>query len=42
MKIVDKEPDLLPLVTIRTDMSNKAFTIEEFLTAIGKLKVRMR
>lgn len=42
MKIVDKDPELLPLITIRTDMSNKAFTIEEFLTTIQKLKVRTR
>lgn len=42
MNIVDKEPELLPIVKIRTDMSNKIFNIEEFLTSIQKLKVRMR
>lgn len=42
MKVVDKDPELLPLMTIRTDMSNKTFTIEEFLTVIQKLKVRTR
>ena len=42
MNIVDKEPEILPIVKIRTDMSNKIFNIEEFLTSIQKLKVRMR
>lgn len=41
MTIVDKDPELLPLIKIRTDMSNKLFTIEEFLTIVGKLKIRM-
>lgn len=42
MTIVDKEPELLPLVKIKTNKSSKDLSIEEFLTAIGKLKVRMR
>ena len=41
MTIVDKDPELLPLIKIRTDMSNKLFTIEEFLNVVGKLKIRM-
>jgi len=41
MTIVDKEPELLQYIKIRTDMSNRAFTIEEFLTSIQKLKIRM-
>lgn len=40
MIIVDKEPELLPLIKIRTDMSNKIFTLEEFLTTIQKLEIR--
>jgi len=42
MTIVDKQPELLPLVKIRSDMSRKIFTIEQFLTAIQKLKVRIK
>ena len=42
MNIVDKQPELLPLVTIRSDMSKKSYSIEEFLTAIQKLKIRSR
>ena len=42
MKIVDSQPEILPLIKIRSDMSPKIFTIEQFLTAIGKLKVRTR
>jgi hypothetical protein len=42
MKIVDREPELLPLVKIATDMSKATFTVEEFLTAIQKLKVRIK
>ena len=42
MTIVDKDPELLPLIKIRTDMSSKIFSIEEFLTVIQKLKIRMR
>ena len=42
MNVVDKDPELLPLMKIRTDMSNKIFTIEEFLTVIQKLEIRMR
>jgi hypothetical protein len=40
MKAVDSTPELLPLMRIRSDMSNKIFTIEEFLTAIRKLKIK--
>ena len=42
MAVVDKDPELLPLMKIRTDMSNKIFSIEEFLTVIQKQKIRMR
>lgn len=42
MTMVDKEPELLPLVTIRTDTSNKKYTIEQFLTEINKLQIRTR
>lgn len=42
MTIVDREPELLPLVKIRTDMSNKILSIEEFLTTIQKLKIKTR
>ena len=42
MNLVDKEPELLPLVQIRSDMSKKLYSIEEFLTQIQKLKIRMR
>ena len=42
MNVVDKDPELLPMMKIRTDMSNKIFSIEEFLTVIQKLKIRMR
>jgi len=42
MKIVDREPELLSLVKIATDMSKATFTVEEFLTAIQKLKVRIK
>ena len=42
MTIVDKQPELLPLITIKTDMSDKALNIEKFLTAIQKLKIRMQ
>ena len=42
MAVVDKDPELLPLMKIRTDMSNKIFSIEEFLTVIQKHKIRMR
>ena len=42
MKIVDKDPELLPLIKIRSDMSKKIFSIEEFLTVIQKLKIRTR
>jgi hypothetical protein len=42
MTVVDKDPELLPMMKIRTDMSNKIFSIEEFLTVIQKHKIRMR
>lgn len=42
MKIVDSNPEILPLIKIRSDMSKEIFTIEQFLTAIQKLKVRMK
>jgi len=40
MNMVDKRPDMLPHVTIK-DAGNKSHTIEEFLTRIAKLKVRI-
>lgn len=42
MTVVDKDPEILPMMKIRTDMSNKIFSIEEFLTVIQKHKIRMR
>lgn len=42
MKLVDSQPEVLPLVRIRSDMTSKVYSIEEFLTAIQKLKVRSR
>ncbi len=42
MTVVDKDPELLPLMKIRTDMSKRLFTIEEFLTTIQKLKIKTR
>ena len=42
MKVVHTKPELLPLMKIRSDMSKEIFTIEQFLTAIQKLKVRMK
>jgi hypothetical protein len=40
MKLVDQQPELLPQVTIKTD-KNETLTIEEFLTRIQKLKIRI-
>ena len=42
MTVVDKDPELLPMMKIRTDMSARIFSIEEFLTVIQKLKIRIR
>jgi hypothetical protein len=42
MHLVDKDPEALPHVRIATDMSKKLFTVEEFLTAIQKHKIRMK
>tara|TARA_R110001592_G_scaffold306200_1_gene579109 strand:- start:541 stop:786 length:246 start_codon:yes stop_codon:yes gene_type:complete len=39
MKIVDKKPEILPDVRIKTD-KGKELTVEQFLTQIQKLKVR--
>lgn len=39
MKLVDKQPELLESITIKTD-KNKCITVAEFLSDIGKLKVR--
>jgi len=39
MSIVDKKPDLLTTLTIKTD-TNKTLTIEQFLTEISRLKIR--
>ena len=38
MKMVDKTPELLTQVTIKTDQG-KSLSVEEFLTAIQSLKV---
>jgi hypothetical protein len=40
MKMVDRSPELLPSVTIKTDMG-KSLTVEQFLTDIQTLKVIM-
>jgi len=42
MEIVDKDPEVLAMIKIRTDMSNKMLSIEDFLTIIQKLKMRTR
>ena len=42
MKIVDSHPEVLPMVRIRTDMDQRSYTIEHFLTNISKLKIRTR
>jgi len=39
MKLVDRQPEMLPSVTIKTD-TNKSITIEQFLTEIKGLKIR--
>ena len=39
MRIVDKEPDKLPEIQIRTD-KNEIISISEFLECIKNLKVR--
>jgi hypothetical protein len=36
--IINHKPELLPLVTIKTD-TNKTLTVEEFLTEIQTLKI---
>ena len=41
MKIVDSSPEILPLIKIRSDMSKEIFTIEQFLTAIQKLRIKI-
>ncbi len=40
MKMVDKEPELLPLVQIRCDQSKEKLSIEKFLTILQKLKIK--
>jgi hypothetical protein len=42
MKLVDSHPEVLPMITIRSDTSQRSYTIEQFLTEISKLKVRSR
>ena len=42
MRVIDQEPDLLPLIRIASDMSKRLFTIEESLTTISKHQVRTR
>jgi len=39
MSLVDKQPEMLPNITIKTD-TNKTITIDQFLTEISGLKVR--
>jgi hypothetical protein len=41
MTIVDKEPELLPLLEIRCDSSKEKLSIEKFLTILQKLQVRL-
>jgi hypothetical protein len=41
MTIVDKQPELLPLLEIRCDGSKEKLSIEKFLTIIQKLQVRL-
>ena len=40
MKMVDRNPELLPSVLIKTD-KNTTLTVEQFLTEIQTLKVKM-
>ena len=40
MKMVDKQPELLPLVQIRCDQSKEKLSIEKFLTILQKLKIK--
>jgi hypothetical protein len=40
MKMVDRAPELLTSVTIKTD-KNQTLTVEQFLTQIQHLKVKM-
>tara|TARA_R110000868_G_scaffold268036_1_gene527271 strand:+ start:116 stop:334 length:219 start_codon:yes stop_codon:yes gene_type:complete len=39
MRLVDKQPEMLPSVVIKTD-TNKSITIDEFLTSLNGLKIR--
>lgn len=39
MSLVDKQPEMLPSIVIKTD-TNKNITIDEFLTSLKGLKVR--
>ena len=40
MKMVDRQPEILPDVKIKTE-KGKTLTVEEFLTEIKGLKVRV-
>jgi len=40
MTMVDKQPEILPHITIRTDKGN-SLSVEQFLTEIKGLKVRV-
>lgn len=40
IKVVEESPEILPLITIRTDKLKKSFTLEEFLTILQKLKIK--
>jgi hypothetical protein len=40
MQIVDRKPEMLPNITIKTD-KGKSMDVSEFLMAIDKLKVRI-
>lgn len=42
MRIVENNPEVLPLIRIKTDLSSKELSISEFLTAIQKLKIRTK
>jgi hypothetical protein len=41
MRLVDQQPEILPMVKIKTE-AGKDLTIEQFLTNIQKLKVKLK
>lgn len=40
MTMVDRQPELLPLITIRNDSTDEVFSIEKFLSKIQNLNIR--